>query len=191
MIGECEPDLWPNGLKWWGMAFAAGYPDLLITSRVPTPPEGLRWIWTGRHLVPWPSELYDFWLKALHEPVGFAALRQEVEAVCDRDEDVDEAMRLLWRSGAFVSWPWGWRDACDTPESIAFQPNMITVPANPLPGVIPDNEWVAGNPIRLDRMSDLWSAAGRGREAGGLFSAVQMLVAAGFGWLVARPKASP
>lgn len=187
MVEAVSGDLWPNGLKWWGMAFAAGYPDLLITSKVPTPPEGFRWIWTGRHLLPWPSDHYDLWLKALHEPVSLAALRQEVEAMCDPDDDPDEAMRLLWLSGAFVSWPWGWRDAFDTPESLAFQPNMVTTPANPLPGVIPDDEWDVRNPIRLDRMFALWSVAGRGGEAGGLYAAVQTLVAAGFGWLVAQP----
>lgn len=52
------------------MAFAAGYPDWLITSPLPQAKEDGRWVWTWHVLLPLPKDLYQFWLDAQRRPVS-------------------------------------------------------------------------------------------------------------------------
>lgn len=175
-----------DGLRWWNMAFGAGYPDWLITSPLPPAEDGTRWVFTGRALLPVPKNLYGFWLDSLRRPVSLERLREELASHLGKGESLDELMQLVWESGLFVVWPWGYVDAADTPEAIALQPNMLANPENPLPGVIPDDEWPGV--IRMDRMVELWQEAReRGTLPGGLYDTVQGIVRAGFGWLVAQP----
>lgn len=171
----------PQG-KWWNMAYGAGYPDWLITSPLPPVEKGERWVWTGRRLVTLPEQVYEPWLAAHSQPMSMQAVwdlfRPHAEG------HTREVVRLVLEAGLFVTWPWGLQSEDDTPEAIALASNPVTDPANPLPGVIPDNEWPGV--IRMDRLVTLWKDA---REHGndGLFNAVQKVLSENVAWLVAQP----
>jgi hypothetical protein len=177
----------PRG-QWWNMVYGAGYPDWLITSPLPPADEGQRWVWTGRMLVPLPSDLYQFWLNAHREPISVEQLREAFAPYVDVDkgEKMSELLQAIWKSGLFIKWPWGLVDPADTPEAIALQTNMVAKPQNPLPDVIPDSEWPGV--IGIDRMIHLWSKAREHHPLpSGLRNFVQALLSDGLVWLVARP----
>lgn len=175
-----------DGLHWWHMAFAAGYPDWLITSPLPPAEEDERWVWTGRVLMPVPKGFYQFWLDALRQPVSVERLRDALAPYLEEGESLDELMRLVWKSGLFVIWPWGYIDVADTPEAVALQSNMLAKPENPLPGVIPDDEWPGV--IRMDRMVEIWQETREhGALPGGLYDTMQEIVRGGLAWFVAGP----
>ena len=179
------PKDYGDGLRWWDMAFGAGYPDWLITSPLPPARDGERWVWTGRELVTIPVEMYDEWMNAHSRPVSMRTL-QEIIRPWSQGVNVGKMVGAVLKAGLFISWPWGLQDTDDTPKAIALQPNLLTKPKNPLPGVIPDNEW--NSVIRMDRLAELWQEArGRGVMPGGLYDGVQDLLRSGIAWLVAQP----
>ena len=179
-----------DGLAWWNMAFAAGYPDWMIRSPLPDPDPGQRWVWTGRAFCPLPEELYEKWIQAHWQPISHAALYEMLRPYAEGPgKPLRDLVRAYLRAGAFVSWPWGMQDLEDTPEAIGVVPNPISdsvfVP-NPLPGVIPDTTWLSG--MRMDHMASIWKEA-RARDMlpGGLFDTVQDLLREKRAWLVAQP----
>ena len=174
----------PQG-KWWSMAYGAGYPDWLIKTPLPPAHDGERWIWTGRALVSLPAELYEFWFDAHRNPVRVEDLRDALAPYVEKGEHLGELLRIMWSTGLFIGWPWGHVDASDTPEAIALQSNLVAVPENPLPAVIPDAEWPGLIP--MDRMVTLWRDARERTALPGLYDVVQEILQSGAAWLVARP----
>jgi len=170
-------------VRWWNEVFAAGYPDWMIKSKVEPPPEGARWVWTGRQLVPVPVELYEAWLKAHSEPVTLQGLVQLFNPVSEGLSD-REIIAFCLETGLFVNWPWGHMDLWDTPEAVAIQSGPGQ--ANPIPDVIPADMWPGV--IRCDRLRTLWSEAyERGVKVGSLWSAIGHLVESRSAFLVAAP----
>lgn len=179
------PKDYGDGLRWWDMAFAAGYPDGLITSSLPPTEEGERWVWTGRELVTIPAEMYDEWMEAHFQPVSMKRLHEIVQP-WSQGVSTGRMVGAVLKAGLFVSWPWGLQDVDDTPEAIALQSNLLTKPPNPLPGVIPEHEWPGV--IRMDRLAEIWrQARERGVMPGGLYDGVQDLLRSRIAWLVAQP----
>lgn len=174
-----------DGLRWWDMAYGAGYPDYLITSPLPPTEDGERWVWTGRELVTIPVEMYDEWMEAHFQPVSMKRLHEMVRPWSE-GSTAGNMVGAMLKAGLFISWPWGLQDVDDTPEAIALQPNLLAKPPNPLPGVIPGREW--SGVIRMDRLADLWrEARERGVMPGDPYDGVQDLLRARIAWLVAQP----
>lgn len=181
-----------DGLQWWNMAFAAGYPDWLIRSSLPPTEEGERWAWTGRKLVPLPKDLYEFWLEAHFRPVSLKTLRDKFHPYSEGHDA--EMVQLLLKAGLFVTWPWGYRGADDSPDTIAIVRNPVADEAGPVaspfPDVISDEEW--GWPINMNRLIELWQdASERDTAPGGLYDTVQDLLRNKVAWLVAQPVPGP
>ena len=169
------------------MAYGAGYADWMIQSPLPPADEGERWVWTGRKLVPLPSDLYQFWLNAHREPISVEQLREAFRPYDeDKGEKMSELLPAIWESGLFIKWPWSLVDPTNSLKAIALQTNMVAKPPNPLPYVIPDGEWPGV--IGLDRMVRLWSDA---RERivlpSRLLNFIEALLSDGLVWLIARP----
>ena len=182
-----------DGLRWWNMAYAAGYPDFPIESPLPPVAKDERLIWTGRRLVPLPTEIYETWLRAHSQPISLKQMRDMFRPYADdpdRESSVRELVRAVLDSGAFITWPWGYQGSSDTPDAIGLVRNPVVTDAaempNPLPDVIPDAEW-AGT-LSMNRLSTLWEAARkRNSLPGGLFDTVQDLLRDRAAWLLARP----
>ena len=173
-----------NSPHWWNMAFGAGYPDWLIKSPLPSTEDGERWVWTGRKLVTLPAGLYQPWLEAHFKPISMARLQEMFRPYAEGHDS--EVVRMVLKSGLFVTWPWGFQDADDTPDAIGLQSNLAATPPNPLPNIIPDDEWPGV--IRMNRLEELWqNARDRGVQSGSLYDTIQALLRDHLAWLVAQP----
>ena len=182
-----------DGLHWWDMAFAAGYPDWLVRSSFPPDADkddDDRWVWTGRAFMPVPKDIYRVWLQAHSRPISLERLNELFRPHVGHGESLTQLVRMVLKVGLFIVWPWGYRGLDDAPEAIAVVANPVrkggSHPPNPLPGVIPDEEW--GGVIRMDHMVEIWRDA-RERDAlpGGLYDTMQVLLRSRLAWLVAQP----
>lgn len=180
-----------DGLQWWDMAFAAGYPDWLIRSHLPPDDEKddeERWVWTGRIFAPVPRALYSTWLRAHHEPIAVPRLVELLRPLAEAGERPRDLLRIVLDAGLFVTWPWAHLALTDAPEAYSLVPNPVSLVSNPLPRIIPENLWPGC--IRLDHLARLWSDAHqREAVADGLFDTVQILLRNRMVWLVANPVA--
>ena len=170
-------------VRWWNEVFAAGYPDWMIKSKVQAPPDGHRWVWTGRVLEPLPAELYEPWLKAHSEPLALEQLVELFEPYREGAQDAD-ITRYCVLSGLFVIWPWGMMDTWDMPEAYGVQP--LPTAENPFPRAIPPQAWK--DVLRCDRLEAMWRRAREaGGEGGAVWSDVEWMVKEKKAFFVAQP----
>ncbi len=110
-------------------------------------------------------------MNAHSRPVSMRTLA-EIIRPWSQGVNVGKMVGAVLKAGLFISWPWGLQDADDTPKAIALQPNPLTKPNNPLPGVIPDDEW--NDVIPMSRLVDLWAEAREhGHTPGRLYDVIE------------------
>ncbi len=165
----------------WNLLYGAGYPDWAFRADLPSPQPGCRWVYTGRGFVSLPGSLHELWIRAHSGPITHEELDRALRLV---DPDgVPERQRELLQMGVFCAWPAAFTEPFDTLEALAVWPNAYA--PNPLPGVLPDEEWSGEVP-----MPRLWAAfADLPDEAkqGGFQAFVAELLQAKAAWLIARP----
>jgi hypothetical protein len=165
----------------WNVLYGAGYPDWAFRADLPPPDPGCRWVFTGRGFLALPTSLHDLWLRAHTIPVTHSDLNEALRRV-DPDA-VPERQRELLVAGAFCAWPAAFTEPFDTLDALSLWPQPSS--PNPLPGVLPDQEWAAELP--MSRLWDAFSALPDDERQAGFRTFLAELLQRKAAWLVARP----